>query len=217
MEIVGSDTLIKYERSHLYATGEAKCPTAYQICKGALPDPDQYYTGWVGVNPSIIFRYGEALLNFAEAKAELGTLTQGDIDKSIKLLRDRVGMPNLDLASIQNDPNWLFPSLSPVINEIRRERHIELAIEGYRWDDLARWRAHHIFVAKRPRGAIFEAALYPELTLGTDVFVDENGYIDPYQNSLPTGYQFDPGRDYLAPISTEQLTLNSNLVQNPGW
>lgn len=217
MEIVGSDTLIRFQRSHLYATGESKCPTGYQINKGALPDPDQYYTGEVGVTPSIIFRYAEALLNFAEAKAELGTLTQGDVDKSIKPLRDRIGMPNLVIANIQTDPNWLFPNVSPVINEIRRERHIELAVEGYRWDDLARWRAHNIFAGKRPKGAKFVAADYPELTIGGNVFVDGNGYIDNYQKSLPAGYGFNPNRDYLAPIPTEQLTLNTELAQNPGW
>lgn len=217
MEIVGTDTLIRFERSHLYASDEAKCPTGYQINKGALPDPEQYYTGWVGVTPSIIFRYSEALLNFAEAKAELGTLTQGDVDKSIKVLRDRVGMPNLDLGNIESDPNWLFPTLSPVINEVRRERHVELAVEGYRWSDILRWRAHDIFEGKRPKGAYYIPELYPELTIGTDVFIDENGYVDPYQNSLPAGYGFDPGRDYLSPIPTEQLTLNTSLNQNPGW
>lgn len=217
MEIVAGDTLIRFERSHLYASDEAKCPTGYQINKGALPDPDQYYTGWVGVTPSIIFRYAEALLNFAEAKAELGTLEQPDVDKSIKLLRDRVGMPNLILADIENDPNWLFPTLSPIINEVRRERHVELAVEGYRWSDISRWRAHHIFKGIRPKGAYYIPELYPELTIGTDVFIDENGYVDPYQKSLPSGYAFDENRDYLAPIPTEQLTLNTNLVQNPGW
>lgn len=56
----------------------------------------------------LLFRFGEVLLNYAEAKAELGTLTQADIDKSIKLLRDRVGMPNLDMAAANAspDPTW---------------------------------------------------------------------------------------------------------------
>jgi starch-binding outer membrane protein, SusD/RagB family len=217
MEIVGSDTIRRFDRSHLWASDGSKCTTGYQINKGALPDPNQYYTGGVGVNPSIIFRFGEALLNFAEAKAELGTLTQTDVDNSINLLRARVNMPNLILSEIENDPNWLFPDLSPVINEVRRERHVELAVEGYRWNDLMRWRAHHLFINQRPKGAMFIPELYPELTIGSSVFVDENGYIDPYQTALPNGYLFNSNRDYLAPISTEQLTLNNNLVQNPGW
>ena len=55
------------------------------------------------------------LLNYAEAKAELGELTQNDIDISVKKLRDRVGMPNLIISEIVSDPEWDFPSLSPVI------------------------------------------------------------------------------------------------------
>jgi len=215
MAIVDLDTTRVFERSLLPASGNHKCVTGYQLNKGALPDPSQMEGG--SVTPSIIFRYAEALLNFAEAKAELGTLTQNDVDKSIKLLRDRVGMPNLDLATIQPDPDWDFPLLSPVINEVRRERRIELACEGYRWNDIARWRAHHLIINMKPKGAFFSAEEYPELEVGVSVFVDENGYVDPYQASLPDGYGFDPNRDYLSSIPTEQLTLNSNLEQNPGW
>ena len=56
-----------------------------------------------------------------DAQVKQASDTIVDIDKSIKLLRDRVGMPNLDIATIETDPNWSFPDLSPVINEIRRE------------------------------------------------------------------------------------------------
>ena len=93
-------------------------------------------------------------MNYAEAKAELGTITQGDIDISIKKLRNRVGMPNLTLAGIPTDPNWDFPTLSPVINEIRRERKIELCLENLRLDDIMRWAAaDELIIGKRPKGA----------------------------------------------------------------
>jgi hypothetical protein len=92
------------------------------------------------------------LLNFAEAKAELGTLTQADIDRSIKLLRDRVGMPNLDMAAANANPDPYLASQyinvtgpnKGVILEIRRERGIELVMEGFRWDDLMRWKEGHL-------------------------------------------------------------------------
>lgn len=163
-------------------------------------------------SPAIIYRYAEALLNFAEAKAELGTINQTDIDISIKKLRDRVGMPNLILTDIPTDPEWDFPGLSPLINEIRRERRIELAAEGFRWDDIARWAgADELIVGKRPRGF-----LASQIT--TNPFpVDEDGFLDPFKVAVPAGYGFKIGRDYLNSIPITEITLNPNLVQNPGW
>jgi hypothetical protein len=98
-------------------------------------------------------------LNFAEAKAELGSITQSDIDRSIKLLRDRVGMPNLDMAAANAspDPYLLAPATGypkvavkntsnvGVILEIRRERTIELLEEGFRYYDMIRWAEGHAF------------------------------------------------------------------------
>lgn len=163
-------------------------------------------------DPIILFRYAEVLLNFAEAKAELGTITQIDLDKSIGLLRSRVGMPNISLGNIKTDPNWNFPDLSPIINEIRRERHLELATEGLRWMDIARWAgADELIVGKRPKG--FKAS-----QLSTDLFpVDKDGFLDPFQLALPSGYGFVINRDYLDPIPQGAITLNPKLTQNPGW
>ena len=151
-------------------------------------------------------------VNFAEAKAELGTIDQADIDKSIKILRDRVGMPNLILSAITVDPDWDFPTLSPIINEVRRERRVELAAEGFRFDDIMRWAAaDELIVGKRPHG--FKAS-----QLSVNPYpVDANGFLDPYQEKLPSGYGFKIGRDYLNAIPKDQLLLNPALVQNPGW
>ncbi len=98
----------------------------------------------------ILFRTAEVYLNFAEAKAELGTLTQEDINQSIKPLRDRVGMPNLNMAEANAHPDpYLtaaatgYPKVTGsnqgVILEIRRERTIELLCEGFRYYDIVRW------------------------------------------------------------------------------
>lgn len=208
-----------FERPDLAESSFFINTTGYQIEKGHRPvkytDADFNDSD----NASIIFRYAEALLNYAEAKAELGTITQPDLDKSINKLRDRVGMPHMILTTINtwNDPAWDFPALSPVINEVRRERRVELAAEGFRFDDLRRWRAHHLIVGVRPLGAKFSAIDFPEIEIGQDVFLNEDGYVDPYQKSLPSGWRFDPNRDYLSPIPTNELTLNANLAQNPGW
>lgn len=107
----------------------------------------------------ILFRAAEVYLNYAEAKAELGTLTQSDIDRSIKPLRDRVGMPNLNMAAANANPDpYLmaqetgYPKVAKqnstnvgVILEIRRERAIELLGEGFRYYDIIRWAEGHAF------------------------------------------------------------------------
>jgi hypothetical protein len=171
-----------------------------------------YHSSDFEEDPVIHFRYAEVLLDFAEAKAELNTITQGDLDNSIGLLRARVGMPEINLSSIPNDPNWDFPTLTPIINEIRRERRVELAGEGFRWDDIARWAAaDELIVGKRPKGFLgsqISSTAFP---------VDANGFLDPFQSALPAGYGFNIKRDYLEPIPLSEIVLNKNLVQNPGW
>ncbi|MNI73707.1 SusD family protein [compost metagenome] len=131
-------------------------------------------------------------------------------------------MPPLVIAAIATDPNWIFPMLSPVINEVRRERRVELACEGYRRDDIYRWAAaDELLVGWKPKGAKkaqFAGAIdagtlakYPE---------DANGYIEWFKSNtaLTTGYRFNIDRDYLSPLPTNQLTLNPALKpQNPGW
>ncbi len=187
-------------------------PTGYVQRKGYDPQME-YHSPNYEETPSIHYRYAEVLLNYAEAKAELGEITQEDIDKSIKKLRDRVGMPNLILGNIEVDPNWDFPSLSPIINEIRRERRVELATEGFRWDDIARWAAaDELIIGKRPKG------LKGDQFQGEDLYpVDEKGFLDPFKTSLPNGYGFKINRDYLNPIPEAEIVLNQNLKQNPGW
>ena len=100
-------------------------------------------------NDIIAFRYAEVLLNFAEAKAELGELTQNDLNISIKYIRDRVGMPNIVKAEANANPDPFLEDEYPlvtgpdkgVILEIRRERRVELVMEGLRYDDLMRYKA----------------------------------------------------------------------------
>lgn len=120
--------------------------TGYQMIKFVANANYDTYNRSVTDMP--IFRYAEVLLNYAEAKAERGTLTQDDLDKSVKLLRDRAGMPNLNMAQANADPDPYQVNLykqvtganKGVILEIRRERRIELVMESYRWDDVIRWK-----------------------------------------------------------------------------
>lgn len=106
-----------------------------------------------------IFRLAEPLLVYAEAKAELGQLTQGDLDKTVNLLRKRVGMPDLNLNNANANPDSYLANKYPnvtgsnkgVILEIRRERRVELACEGFRFDDIYRWKVGRL-LAKASTG-----------------------------------------------------------------
>jgi len=216
----------KWFKPALDQSQQFRATTGYCMNKGANLDYSQQQNAG-GTLATIFFRYTEALLIYAEAKAELGTLTQADVDKTINLIRDRVGMVHLNLSAITADPSWDFPELSPAINEIRRERRVELAFEAQRWDDLARWRAHSVFAGKRPKGIKYIGSNLegtykdylgnPTIIIGQNLFVDANGRIDPYQIKFPDGLGFNAGRDYLSPIPSDELTLNNKLVQNPGW
>ena len=124
--------------------------TGYQIIKyvGA-PKYDAYNTS---ENDLPLFRTAEVYLNYAEALAELGTLSQADLDKSVNRIRKRAGMPSMMLQAANSDPDpYLmaeatgYPGVkganTGVILEIRRERTIELIAEGFRYWDLMRWKA----------------------------------------------------------------------------
>lgn len=223
------------------------CITGYQYVKFIVAPA---YDGGKSTNDMPLFRYAEVLLNFAEAKAERGTLTQADLDKSIKLLRDRVGMPKLFLDEANADPCSYLSSQyknvdkgenKGVILEIRRERRIELAREGFRWHDLLRWKA----------GELLERKFYGMYFPGTGSYdLDGNGTIDleiysgadpvkvsgrqylkvgsdiVFDNSASSGQiwvnaniekKWREDRDYFYPIPTQERTLNPNLTQNPNW
>ena len=157
--------------------------TGYQITKWVTDASGDGYLG--SSNDYILFRAAEVYLNYAEAKAELGTLTQEDLEISIKKIRDRVGMPNIDMfaANANPDPYLCAPETGyrnvtdpnkGVILEIRRERTIELLLEGFRYYDIIRWKEGKMF--EQP----FLGMYFPGLTQGSgdnryDVFDMNDG------------------------------------------
>ena len=121
--------------------------TGYQPIKFVAQDT--YSGASKGSHDIPVIRAAEIYLNYAEALAELGTLTQNDLDISVNKLRDRVGMPKLDMEAANADvdpflegcyPNVTTGANKGVILEIRRERTIELVNEGYRQWDILRWK-----------------------------------------------------------------------------
>lgn len=145
----------------LYVQQLAKNFSGYHQIKGFMNVTDQSVINNLDYP---IIRLAEMLLIYAEAKAELGEITQGDLDQTVNLLRDRVGMPHLNLA-VAADPyqQAKYPGVSPLIQEIRRERRVELALEGYRYDDLMRWKAGKL-LEQEPKGIYFSGLGKHDLT-----------------------------------------------------
>lgn len=232
--------------------------TGYQVSKYVM---DKTLPEWGRVDKSYndmpVFRYAEVLLNYAEAKAELGTLTQDDLDLTVNALRSRVGMAgllSLEEANASPDPYLAsaetgYPNVSGtnqgVILEIRRERAIELVMEGFRLSDLIRWRSGkcleqpiwgayfpgigkydltgdgvpdiHIWTGVDPKDK--DMADF-ELGTSTGIILSDgvSGYIDRHQN---IERNFNEDRDYYYPIPTKERQLyhdkGVDLKQNPGW
>lgn len=213
-----------------------------------------------------VMRYAETLLDYAEAKAELGTVTQEDLDKSVNLVRKRAGMPPTITPNAPVDPYLASPltgydnvtgQYAGCILEIRRERTIELAQEARRIDDLLRWHQgkclNQAFAGMyfdgpgeydfKGNGKI-DVVLYAKdtprpqlancdddcqyLEIGRNIFLSENpaeitggndekGYVNFYAGNKVVRNPWNEERDYYYPIPTNELNLNKNLKQNPGW
>ncbi len=208
-----------FTKPFLDKSGEMLNNTGFQVRKGNDPAAPLAGGGaqWSQSDETgaIVFRYAEALLNYAEAKAELGEPV--DYGKSINLLRRRSGMPDF---VVQSDPNrsryadYGYP-VSDELHEIRRERAVELGAEGFRYDDIRRWAAHALLKGKRPKGYPFDPAEWTGQNINYKT--DANGFLDPFVGQIPNGYGFNVDRDYLESVPTNEITLNPELTQNPGW
>ena len=133
--------------------------TGYRFIKHWMPDYAEWEANPKGVQTAHMFRYGELLLIYAEARAELGEITNDDLEITVNALRERAGFdfakyPNakLTLTNIPADPRldaiyakYLDYSVTPIIREIRRERRVETMMEGMRYEDLMRWKAGKLF------------------------------------------------------------------------
>lgn len=157
----------------------------------------------------ILIRYAEVLLIYAEAKYELSeTISDADLNISINLLRTRVGFaPKLSNAFVTTN------NLS-MRDEIRRERTVELALEGFRYDDLIRWKLAEVLLPQDLLGAKFIAAEWVG-TNGNSLNLNANQVLvtEPANTR-----NFRPDRDYLYPVPIHEITTSGGTVtQNPNW
>jgi hypothetical protein len=225
--------------------------TGYQPIKWTLDD--MYYdTRDLNINSIPMIRYAEVLLNYAEAKAELGTLTDDDWAATVGVLRARGGITGgLESKPSSVDPylqSVYFPDISdPSILEIRRERGVELSLEGFRFKDILRWKRGELMEQEwngfyvpalntamdLNEDGINDVAFYqgtrPDLGTGI-TYVDVSNMVDGKVNSqlLKNGTfgeltwlnNIPRGWDdkmYYYPIPQTDVIANPNLGQNPGW
>lgn len=224
--------------------------TGYQPIKWSVDDTNVDSRDY-NENSVSHFRYGEVLLNYAEAKAELGTLTDSDWAITIGALRARAGITGgLSTKPTEIDPylqlNY-FPNISdPVILEVRRERGIELCLEGLRYYDLMRWKRGELL--EMEWNGIYVPGVNTPIDLNEDGVMDVVYYIDelastPTYPAIPVSETYggkpNPYRlsnvtygeitwlntinrkwddkNYYYPIPETDRLTNPKLEQNPGW
>ena len=170
-------------------------PTGYYLKKYVIEDisldpnntTQQVHT-WV------LFRYGEVLLNYAEAVNEAYG-PNGSVDggmtavEAVNKIRNRVNMPPISSGLSQD----------AFRQEVREERRVELAFEDHRFWDIRRWE------------------IGPSTTdiYGVDVTKTSENTFD-YERVLVEERVWED-RMYLYPIPQSELFKNEALEQNPGW
>ncbi len=246
----------RLDHDEVLTTDFSSSLTGYPYVKYCVSWNVQDYSYLASDNDLPLVRAAEVYLNYAEAMAERSdvTISQSDIDLAINPLRKRAGMPDMDLAwcNANPDDNYLgsakygFRNVKGenrgVILEIRRERMVELAQEeDFRWYDLMRWKEgkcieQDILGQYFPGPGeydfdgdgvndicLYEGGVAPETSCRLVYEINKtpivltggnSGYVMPYKNQK---HQFDESRDYLFPLPLEELSMNRNLVQNPGW
>jgi len=168
--------------------GSNSTSTGYYLRKNY--DPTSEIGMKSGLN-LILIRYADVLLMYAEAMNELGKMNEAVWNKTIRPLRERAGFTDA--------PSLIYPTEGNMQTIIRRERRVELAMEGLRIFDIRRWKTAENVLNGYPHGAQFgEASI-------------DNGYIRLEKRT------FNPERDYLWAVPLSQKDLNPNLGQNPGY
>lgn len=228
--------------NRLYSPSWLITRTGYQPIKWSLDnDADNILSRAASWNSLPIFRYAEVLLNYAEAKAELGELSVSEWDKSITLLRNRAGVTSI--YPIFADPylkDYYKNTVSnAVLLEIRRERAVEMCLEmGLRWDDLMRWHLGELLNStENPWKGIYIPAPGSSYDFNGDGLTDfataatespttialsssnanQTFSIDVDKNLVWNYQRVWDEYKYLKPIPTDAIIRNPNLTQNYLW
>lgn len=208
--------------------------------------PDATWSGQKNVTDAPCLRYAEVLLNYAEAAYELQLLgksafTQADLDKSINQIRARQGveLPPLQMVGdkpavngvVFDDPvrlqveSFADGGITPsILWEIRRERRVELCMEGFRLNDLKRWhKLDYLWNGCNPDiryGAYIVLANYPDRD--AEIVLEDASATEGYiLRNTESARQRPVAKNYIAPIPSGQIILYENkgfhLSQNLQW
>lgn len=154
-----------------------------------------------------VIRYAEVLLNYAEAAYELNeSITDTDLDLSLNLVRQRI---NKNMPKLSN--SFVSANGLNMREEIRRERTVELFLEGFRIDDLKRWKTAETEMPQDQLGVKMTGTWFESNWAAQARSLNSDGCILMY------GGRTWAQKNYLYPLPQDQRQLNPNLGQNPGW
>lgn len=138
----------------------------------------------------IDLRYGEVLLNYAEAAFELDR--PEDAKWAVNAIRERAGIRLLEDQEV-------------TLERIRHERIVELAFENHRWWDYRRWRISDDIM----NNTRFHA-LKPYYDVQADAYRFETGIAGRFPKTFSV-------RAYYERIDPGEITRNPKIIQNPNY
>ena len=154
-----------------------------------------------------VIRLAEVYLNYAEAVYELnGAITNAQLDASLNLVRKRSNPDMVKLSNELVEANGL-----DMLEEIRAERTVELFHEGFRIDDLKRWKTAEIEMPGNRVGILWKGTQFETSWTNQSNPLDENGYVIKYDGCVWAE------KNYLYPLPSNECQLNPQLGQNKGW
>ncbi|SET04533.1 Starch-binding associating with outer membrane [Draconibacterium orientale] len=203
---------VPFENQHGYG---------YSLKKGFLVS--EWETNSRETIDKMLIRYAEVLISYAEALYELnGSISDAQLDLTVNALRERVGFD----ARLTNA--FVTGNNLSMLDEIRRERGIELLDEGFRYNDIIRWKIAEDVLPKAIIGAKYVESETSKARVDIDNrLTDANGMldgeqaydqVDMYVIEKAGDRNFDPQRDYLYPVPLNEISLSGGaVIQNPEW
>lgn len=160
-----------------------------------------------------IIRFAEVLMIYAEAMFEKnGQLSDDDLNKSVNLIRIRANMPVLSNA-------FLTVNGLDLKTELRRERSVEFALEGFRYDDIRRWKTAETEMIQDIKGIKIKGTAWQNIAPYNGASYQARTDADGFLIAQPASARsFNPEKHYLRPLPTKEIALyKGKLIQNPNW